>query len=40
MRIVRAAEAVAGITSGDQVYVQCASAAPAVLLDALVARAP
>ena len=40
MRIVGAAEAVAGITSGDQVYVQCASAAPAVLLDALVARAP
>ena len=40
MRIVSAAEAVAGIRSHDQVYVQCASAAPSVLLDALVARAP
>jgi acyl-CoA hydrolase len=40
MRIVSAAEAVAGIQSGHQVYVQCASAAPSVLLDALVARAP
>jgi acyl-CoA hydrolase len=40
MRIVSAAEAVAGIRSGDQVYVQCAAAAPSVLLDALVARAP
>ena len=40
MRIVTPEEAVAGIRSGDQVYVQCASAAPSVLLDALVARAP
>jgi 4-hydroxybutyrate CoA-transferase len=39
MRIVSAAEAVAGVTSGDQVYVHCAAAAPSVLLDALVARA-
>ena len=34
------AEAVAGIRSGDQVYVHCAAATPSVLLDALVARAP
>jgi 4-hydroxybutyrate CoA-transferase len=40
MRIVTPAEAVAGICSGDQVYVHCAAAAPSVLLDALVARAP
>jgi 4-hydroxybutyrate CoA-transferase len=39
MRVVKAAEAVAGIASGDQVYVHCAAAAPSVLLDALVARA-
>src|SRR3712207_4848666 len=39
MRIVSAAEAVAGIRSGEQVYVQCAAATPSVLLDALVARA-
>jgi acyl-CoA hydrolase len=39
MKIVTAAEAVAGIRSGQQVYVQCAAAAPSVLLDALVARA-
>jgi len=39
-RLVSAAEAVAGIASGQQVYVQSASAAPSVLLDALVARAP
>jgi acyl-CoA hydrolase len=39
MRIVAAAEAVAGIKSGDQVYVHAGSAAPSVLLDALVARA-
>ena len=39
MRIVSPAEAVAGIKSGDQVYVHCAAAAPSVLLDALVARA-
>ena len=40
MRIVTAAEAVAGISSGQQIYVQCAAATPSVLLDALVARAP
>jgi Acetyl-CoA hydrolase len=31
---------VAGIQSGHEVYVHCAAAAPSVLLDALVARAP
>jgi 4-hydroxybutyrate CoA-transferase len=36
---VSPAEAVAGIASGQQVYVQSAAAAPSVLLDALVARA-
>src|SRR5450759_5439078 len=40
MRIVSAAEAVSGIRSGQQVYLQCAAATPSVLLDALVARAP
>ncbi|HKG57912.1 MAG TPA: acetyl-CoA hydrolase/transferase C-terminal domain-containing protein [Candidatus Limnocylindrales bacterium] len=40
MRIVSPADAVAGIASGDQVYIHCAAAAPSVLLDALVARAP
>ena len=40
MRIVTPAEAVAGIQSRDQVYIQCAAATPSVLLDALVARAP
>jgi 4-hydroxybutyrate CoA-transferase len=40
MRIVSPAEAVAGIQSGHQVYIQCAAATPSVLLDALVARAP
>jgi 4-hydroxybutyrate CoA-transferase len=40
MRIVTAAEAVSGITSGQQLYLQCAAATPSVLLDALVARAP
>ncbi len=40
MRIVSPEEAVAGIKSGDQIYVQMASAAPTHLLDALVARAP
>ncbi len=40
MKIVSPAEAVAGIRSGQQVYVQCAAATPSVLLDALVARAP
>jgi 4-hydroxybutyrate CoA-transferase len=39
MKVVNAAEAVAGIRSGDQVYLHCAAATPAVLLDALVARA-
>jgi 4-hydroxybutyrate CoA-transferase len=39
MRIVSPEEAVAGIESRDQIYVQMASAAPTVLLDALVARA-
>ncbi|MEX2548120.1 MAG: acetyl-CoA hydrolase/transferase C-terminal domain-containing protein, partial [Chloroflexota bacterium] len=34
-----AAEAVAGIRSGEQVYVHAAAATPSVLLDALVARA-
>ncbi len=40
MRVVSAAEAVAGIKSRDQVYLQCAAATPSVLLDALVERAP
>jgi 4-hydroxybutyrate CoA-transferase len=40
MRIVTAAEAIAGIRSGDQLYLQCAASTPSVLLDALVARAP
>jgi acyl-CoA hydrolase len=40
MRIVSAEEAVEGIRSRDQVYLQCAAATPSVLLDALVARAP
>ena len=40
MRVVSAAEAVAHVRSGDQVYLQCAAAVPSVLLDALVARAP
>ena len=39
MHIVTPAQAVAGIRSGHQVYVHCASAAPSVLLDALAARA-
>jgi 4-hydroxybutyrate CoA-transferase len=39
MQVVSPPEAVAGIRSGDQVYVHCAAAAPSVLLDALVARA-
>ena len=39
MRVVTAAEAVAGIGSGQQIYLQCAAATPSVLLDALVARA-
>src|SRR6478672_2302033 len=40
MRIVTPAEAVSGITSRQQIYLQCAAATPSVLLDALVARAP
>ncbi len=40
MRIVTAAEAVAGIRSGEQVFVHGGAATPSVLLDALVARAP
>ena len=39
MKIVTPAEAVAGIRSGDQVYLHCAAATPEVLLDALVDRA-
>ena len=39
MRIVSAAEAVSGIRSSQQVYLQCAAATPSVLLDALVERA-
>lgn len=39
VRIVSPAEAVAGIRSGEQIYVHSAAAAPSVLLDALVARA-
>ncbi len=39
MRIVEAAEAVAGVRSGQQVYVHGGAATPSVLLDALVARA-
>ena len=39
MKIVSPAEAVAGIRSGDQVYLHCAAATPEVLLEALVARA-
>ena len=40
MKIVTPAEAVAGIESGQQIYLHCAAATPTVLLDALVARAP
>ena len=39
MRIVSAAQAVAGIKSGEQLYVHSAAATPSVLLDALVSRA-
>ena len=39
MHIVSAAEAVSGIQSEQQLYVQGAGATPSVLLDALVARA-
>ena len=40
MRIVSPEEAVAGIRSRDQIYVQMAAATPSFLLEALVARAP
>ncbi|HEX8026405.1 MAG TPA: acetyl-CoA hydrolase/transferase C-terminal domain-containing protein [Candidatus Limnocylindrales bacterium] len=40
MKVVTAAEAVAGIRSRESVYLQCAAATPSILLDALVARAP
>jgi 4-hydroxybutyrate CoA-transferase len=40
MRIVTTAEAVAGIQSGMQLFLQGGAATPSVLLDALVARAP
>ena len=40
MRIVPAAEAVAGIRSGDQVFVHGGAATPSVLLEALTERAP
>ncbi len=40
MRIVTLEQAVAGIRSGQQLYVHCAAATPSFLLDALVARAP
>jgi 4-hydroxybutyrate CoA-transferase len=39
MRIVTPSEAVSGIRSGDQIFVQAAAATPTELLDALVARA-
>ncbi len=39
MRVVTAQEAVAGIRSGQQIFVHGAAATPSVLLDALVARA-
>jgi 4-hydroxybutyrate CoA-transferase len=39
MRTMSAEQAVAGIGSGNQVYLHCAAATPSVLLDALVARA-
>jgi 4-hydroxybutyrate CoA-transferase len=40
MRIVSPSEAVASISSGQQVFVHGGAATPSVLLDALVARAP
>jgi acyl-CoA hydrolase len=40
MKVVTAAEAVAGIRSGQQLFVHGGAATPSVLLDALVARAP
>jgi len=39
MQTVTPEAAVAGIQSGDQVYIHCAAAVPSVLLDVLVARA-
>ncbi|HET7520963.1 MAG TPA: 4-hydroxybutyrate CoA-transferase, partial [Candidatus Limnocylindria bacterium] len=39
MRVVSASEAVAGIRSGDNVFLHGGAATPATLLDALVARA-
>src|SRR4249920_2084706 len=39
MKVVNAAEAVAGIRSHDNVFIHGAAATPSVLLDALVARA-
>ncbi len=39
MRIATAAEAVAGISSGQQIYLHGGAATPSILLDALVARA-
>ena len=39
MRIVDAAEAIAGIRSEQQIYVHAAASTPSVLLDALVSRA-
>jgi len=40
MQIVSPTEAVAGIASGDQLFMQGGAATPSVLLDTLVARAP
>jgi acyl-CoA hydrolase len=40
VRIVSPGEAVAGIRSGQRIYLQCAAATPEVLLEALVDRAP
>jgi acyl-CoA hydrolase len=40
MRIVSAEEAVSGIKSGQQIFLQGSAAVPEVLLEALVARAP
>jgi 4-hydroxybutyrate CoA-transferase len=40
MRIVSAEEAVSGIKSGEQIFMQGSAATPSILLDALVARAP
>ena len=39
MKLVTPEEAVAGIRSGQQIYLHCAAATPSLLLDALVARA-